>query len=92
MHGRLYFITLFISIVIFSVSSNLCGYARAVEHPSKFFSFCFICLLWIFCKYSFVMYILSYARVTIFVTELMDSASYALIHLDELGNGNLGLN
>lgn len=38
------------------------------------------------------MYILSYARVTIFVTELMDSASYALIHLDELGNGNLGLN
>lgn len=38
-HVRLYFIIPFISTVIFSVSSSLGGYAKAVEHPSDFVCF-----------------------------------------------------
>lgn len=92
-HVRLYFIILFISTVIFSVSSSLGGYAKDVEHPSDFF-FCFVLFACygFFCKYSFVMCILPHALVMIFVTRLMYSAPYPLIYLDALGDGNLGLN
>lgn len=91
-HVRLYFIILFISTVIFSVSSNLGGYAKAVEHPSDFFCFVLFACYVFFFKYSIVMCILPHALVMIFVTGLMDSAPYPLIHLDALGGGNLGLN
>lgn len=47
-YERLYFLELFINIVIFSVSSNLGDYAKAIEHPLNSFYFSFICLLWFF--------------------------------------------
>lgn len=47
-HVRLYFIILFISTVIFSVSSSLGGYAKAVEHPSDFFFVLFYLLAMVF--------------------------------------------